>query len=305
MRSGFRRTAALLICFSSWSPVSVAQYLDVVPVSGTGSAEIRKPADRLRAVIPLSGRGENVRKAAAALKDREDAAKIQLLTLGAKKDSIRLGELSIDNGVSDTHQRMLLQLRGALPNRSGGEADDMKQMIVVRRYLSAEWPLKGDGVELLARAEEVRRQVLGTEFNDAADEEELSEEEQELMEEARMFGESDQEDPNKPAVFFVASVSDDEQKKIAADAFRKAKEAADVLAAAAGRKLGRLLSVAESHDAEGDWNQYEMQRQFGEVQYRMMYEDAAARDEQRTIRSITPMSLTFDYAVTVGYEFEE
>ena len=125
MRSGFRRTAALLICFSSWSPVSVAQYLDVVPVSGTGSAEIRKPADRLRAVIPLSGRGENVRKAAAALKDREDAAKIQLLTLGAKKDSIWLGELSIDNGVSDTHQRMLLQLRGALPNRSGGEADDI------------------------------------------------------------------------------------------------------------------------------------------------------------------------------------
>ena len=303
-----RRMAATLLLLVGTYSTAVAQYGETAPIVGTGRVSVRKPADRLRARIPLSARGKTVRKAAESLKEKAAAARLQLETLGADKDSIRMGDVNIDAGVSDTHHRMRMQFGSSISGRASEEDAPIDAMIVVRQYVAADWKLQGEGIELLARSDELRRKIQETSFSDEADQQdELSPEELEVMEEARMFGESDDEDPDKPAIVFLATIAEEEQKKMAADAFARAKKAAAELAAAAGKKPGRMLTIRNGSEMGdvNDWNEYEMQQQFGRTQYKMMQEDMQQRNEERTIQGTDPGGLRFQYFLSVGYELAD
>ena len=68
-----RRMAATLLLLVGTYSTAVAQYGETAPIVGTGRVSVRKPADRLRALIPLSARGKTVRKAAESLKEKAAA----------------------------------------------------------------------------------------------------------------------------------------------------------------------------------------------------------------------------------------
>jgi hypothetical protein len=76
----------------------------------------------------------------------------------------------------------------------------------------------------------------------------LSAEEQELVEEAEMFGESGEENFDEPVIAFVATITQQERAVLMKKAIADARHAAEMIAEASGTQLGKLVQIRESGD---------------------------------------------------------
>jgi hypothetical protein len=76
----------------------------------------------------------------------------------------------------------------------------------------------------------------------------LSAEEQELVEEAEMFGESGEENSDEPVIAFVATITLQERAVLMKKAIADARHAAEMIAEASGTQLGKLVQIRESGD---------------------------------------------------------
>jgi len=296
------------ICLALFLPaVSSAQLFGGgPPLSGSGTATIERPAERLRAVIPLTDQGEDVRSAVEALNEKIDVVKVELTSMGAEQDSIRTTPVSIDEGTSDAHRQMLMRMRAAMAGGGFGDVDEEDEeesgdtMISVRTRLTVEWPLPaGNPVELLEAAWKIKNAIDGAEFNGA---EEEDSEEQEMLEEAMMFGESDDETSDQVQVVFLAKVSEEEHAELMKKAFAKARAEAETLAAAAGVKLGRLTGVQTDDD---DYGYAAMARSWmsdsdGDLSSHLSPEEAGS-----TAVGKSAAQLQFSVTVNAGFEFAE
>ena len=278
-------------------------------VTGVGSAELEKTAGRMHVVVPLTAQGKDIQEAAETMQEKLAAARLLLSGLGAEEKTVRSGPLKLDSGQTDTHREMIMHLSGSLrPHRSEADpAEQMNEMVMVRQLVTADWPLKGEGIELLAMVHSLKKKISETTFDDNSETiAKLSPEEQELLEEAQMFGESDDEDPDQPNIFFTATITEAEREELMKKAFQKARQAAERLAAASGTKLGKLVLLRDGNAAQNEWASYAYMEQYGQTSVAAL-QDFRAQDQDPDLQKTGTehTGLTFRFSVTVGYEIAE
>jgi uncharacterized protein YggE len=239
-----RLPAALLVALFSATARAQANE-PAARVQGTGTATIKRTPELMRLNVQLSARGKSPAEALAALKDRRDAVKALLPTLGAAADSIRFGDPEVTRG--DQQQKMnemLIQRMGRTKRgASGGEGTTLPTTATTS--LTADWKLQATEIEsLLAEAFALQEKIRTADVAGAKEAPKLSPEEEELQAEmAQMMGGNQGPDPGEPLFTFVLQVGPEERAKLTAEAFQKAKTDADRLATAAGAKLGKLTSL--------------------------------------------------------------
>ena len=215
-------------------------------VTGTGTVVLRRAPDTLRLKVEVFARGKTVKEALAALKERRAAIRAQLGALGATDESIRFADPQINSAVLDRQRQMELMIRSRMAQKPAARKDAPAPPVVVSANLTAEWPLKGEGVEeWLVVAATLEAKVKAADLPGKKDLEKPSVEDEELREE--MAGIEPNADPNdptarqgEPAFLFVSKLSDADRASALADAFARARAGAEAMARAAGATLGPL-----------------------------------------------------------------
>ncbi len=278
----------------------------VQTVAGIGSVSVSRPPEVLRMHVELTGKGATLEEALASLRARREAALLQLKMLKADMDTVETGAPGPAAGESADRRRMeqmvLQRMRGAGRRLPPGLTEP--EPVAVSMKLRAEWPLTADSPEeLLLQADAIRNQVKEADLAGTADEEEVSPEMQEMLEEMAGMRHHYDETPVKegePVFLFVARISDADRQKAMAEAFAKAREQAQSLARAAGVGLGPLVSLAGHDGGESDlmgghYN-YEYQAYMRRMVGRSALEMTTGQDAFEAV-STRPEALSFQFLV--------
>jgi hypothetical protein len=214
-------------------------------VQGTGTAVLEQLPGRLRVHVELTGRGKSPTEALAALRDRRDAVKALLPTLGADAESIRFDDPQISRGEEQQKMNEMLMQRMGRTKRGASPDGPPTLPTTARAHLTADWTLKAADVEqLLAETFALQEKIKVADVAGVKEAPKLSPEEEEMQAEMRqMMGGNQGTSPGEPQFSFVLKVAADERAKLTAEAFQKAKADAERLAAAAGAKLGKLTAL--------------------------------------------------------------
>jgi len=220
-------------------------------VQGTGTATLNRVPEMMRLNVQLSAKGKSPAEALAALKDRRDAVKALLPTLGAAAESIRFDDPQVARGDEQQKMNEMLMQRMGRTKRGASPGEAPSLPTTATATLTADWPLKATDVEqLLAEAFALQEKIKTADVAGAKEAAKLSPEEEELQAEmAQMMGGNQGPAPGESLFTFVLKVGAEERAKLTAEAFQKAKADAGLLAAAAGAKLGKLTSL--SGNAQG------------------------------------------------------
>jgi len=243
-------------------------------ISGTGAATIKLKPQLVRMSVQMSAKAKTLKEALETLKDQREAAILQLEQLGAETKSILTTPPTAKTGLTDREkqmQQMLMQQRRS-QGRKVGKGLNIPKSVTATMVLTAEWSLPSeDEAEILLFVNDVREKIIAADLAGAKKLAKKSPEEEELAEEASgMMGmyssfDEQQSKPGEPTFFYVGRVTDKQRAKLLADAFAKAKTQAEQLAAAAGMKLGALVSLSGAAN-QGDMN---MNRYGGMSSYQM------------------------------------
>ncbi|MDP6355120.1 MAG: SIMPL domain-containing protein [Planctomycetota bacterium] len=229
------------------SPDSIAM------VSATGDATIKKGPEVLRLSVDLLAQGPDLKSAFVAMKDRNDAARAQLVAFGANKESIRVKTPEVIGADPNARRRQMERMvMSRLQNRRKQKANapDAKKETKLKAALTAEWKLPGSSdEEQLMFLESLKKKigeadVSGKEESKKKSPEEEEAEEEGLMDDYRMDYGASAKQPGEPVYVFVSTASEAEVSKALADAFKNAKSAAATMAAAAGRELGDISNLS-------------------------------------------------------------
>lgn len=219
-------------------------------IAATGTATIKRPPAALRLYLELPGKGKTLEEALKNLKDRREAAGVQLDALKVDKDSIKLGNPTLSNVENAQRKQFEMMIARRMSSRGGKLPKGLKlpESFTVSATLTAEWPLTAKTPEeVLLAAHALQEKIKAADLAGAKEVQKLSPEEQEVMEEMaqamRDQGE-EQAQPGRPHFVFVARITPPEREKAMAEAFAKAKTQAVELAKAAGTELGPLLGIA-------------------------------------------------------------
>ena len=219
-------------------------------ISVVGQSKSEQTAELLRMSVKLEAQGATVEEALERLAKKKKQATIQLEKLEAIEDSIKLSEVSA-GGQADTSamKRQMKQMMGDDPRIAKMMA--IKPPVKLTVTATADWQLESDveADELFVVVDQLKQKITDAKLGggDAADE--LSEEQQEIAEEmaALMSRYGMQDNNGTPAgtqtFRFVRRVSSEDHQKTLADAFAKAKNQAERIAAAAGLELGAPVTI--------------------------------------------------------------
>ncbi len=295
-----------------------AQSFSVVAPTGGGGAfvatatvEEERTADRMRVVFPLTAQGKTVQSALEAMNEKVEVVKVQLGTLGADEESIRLSQPGVDAGISDAHRKLLEQMQqmqgGGFGGGLGGgrfteTAEDDEEdsgaasLISVRADLTADWKLMAEDIAaVLEESHRVRTAIRELNFNEDVSSE-LSPEEEELLEEATMYGESEYEASSEPTIVFLSQITPDVRARLLQAAFAKARERAESIATAVGSQLGPLSSAQVTNSASG-------MPDYSEI-YGMRDDSVplSIEDRESNVSGKEPTGLSLTIHVMVSYE---
>ena len=217
-------------------------------ITGTGTETVSRPVDTMRLSIVLTGRAKELKQALAALRDRQDAAQLQLESMGAEKDAIELSPASLAKKSQQQIQmeEMLKQQRQA-QGRAIPKGLQVSTQVAVQSTLTAQWPLdQQDPESMLQFVTDLQEKIKEADLAGVNEPGNLSAAEQELAEElagmSSMYGQQESK-PGEPSFTFIGRIGDEERKQAMKQAFEKAKLQAGQLAAAAGVELGPLASL--------------------------------------------------------------
>jgi hypothetical protein len=224
-------------------------------VSGQGFVEIKKQPDIVRVEIDTLAKGKTIGDALAKLRERRQHVQKQLESLGAIGDSIEFGKTVIVNEKSDRNdgmQRMIMRQMQQLQN--GGKKPGSKPKeappIVVAAHLKAEFQLREtDPDDLLAAAHMFEERLKAIDLGGTKDLKQTSAQDEELEQEQGenpFDNNGDSPKLGEPLFLYVSKVSDDEQAKARAQAFKKAERHAQQLARAAQAELGPLHQLDDN-----------------------------------------------------------
>ena len=275
-------------------------------VVGVGTAELKRPANQMVALFSLKATGTSIREATAALQKTTDEAKAKILGLGAKEDSIRVAVISLDQKTEDTSRMMMAQMRGRPGIPVADEAAAAEELVTVATTIRGTWSLdESSPSEALISSWELQKTIQKAEVMPKGTQEGLSPEQQELLEEASMFGNSgDAESSNVPAFVFVNSVTQPERAQLLKDAYQKAVENARETAAVAGRAPGILANIRiDNEDAGNEYLQYRYQMSNDEKVGALMLEFKS--ENPLALIGLTPSELSYQVTVKAGFQLAE
>jgi len=263
--------------------------------------------------VELVAKGKTLEEALTNLKDRREAARVQLEGLRADMGSVKVNAPRVSGQQSEQKRRMERMLMERMRSRGGKVPPGVKapKSFTVSATLSAEWPLKVDDSErLLMAAEVLREKIEEADLAGTKEAEKLSPEEEELAEEmAAMSGSYGEEEikPGEPQFVYVARITDAERDKAMADSFTKAKAQAEQLARAANVKLGALVGLSGGGGGQTEFGDssfgYEQQRYL----QRLMGSRAGAMSDDSSNEAVSanPESLGFNFTVTAYFAIEQ
>ncbi|HET6248366.1 MAG TPA: SIMPL domain-containing protein [Tepidisphaeraceae bacterium] len=234
-------------------------------VSGTGHVTITRPPQILRVQLGITADGKDINEAIANLKKAQADATKKLTDLAATAKSIEFGPMTT-GGATDPRQQYIQQMLG----RQGRKKPTTgTPSVSISCTVKAEWPVKeGPQEQQLAEGYALQEKVKAAGLGKSN--KTLSPEEQEVAEEAAAMN-NGAANPNDPTFLYVAKVSDEDRAAAMADAFKKAKAQATLLAKAADAQLGALQKVSGSASA-----QPASAENYQEVYMRLMMQQAGA-----------------------------
>jgi hypothetical protein len=263
-------------------------------------------------LFPLTATGTDIREATAALEKATGELRAKIVELGAAEDSIRTDAIRLHQATEDASRRMLAQMRSSLSSRPGS-SDTFEnagtagaaavELVTVATTLRGTWSLEGSTpAEALASSWELQKAIRDAEVMPKGTQEGLSPEEQEVLEEARMFDDSaGDENSSGPVYVFLNSVTPVERAQLLKDAFEKAAENARETAAVIGRAAGTPVSI---RTMDGDPND-----QYAQYRYQMGgYESVGPVLMELKSRNpllmfgLTPSELSYQVSVRCGFE---
>jgi uncharacterized protein YggE len=282
-------------------------------ITGMGMVTVPAEPSRVRMVVEVLGTGKSLEEALGNLKDRQEAAKLQLDALKADKASIKIGSPTMSTLPAD--QRMQMMIRQRMMNRGRAAAKKEKpKTYTLTATLTAEWPLTAASPEqLLLSVHQLQEKVKAADLAGAKSLEKATPEEEEEAEEMQEMTASDDNEKVElgvPHFVYVARISDEQRAKAMAEAFQKAKTQAMQSAQAAGIELGELKGVngqgagESSYDEDGGMH---FSSQFGYAQQQYMRQlmqrgmsTLGQPNENETLGS-DPAQLKFTFHVTAVF----
>jgi len=227
-------------------------------VSADGTASIERFPTRLRLGVLLEGKGKTLEEALGRLQDRRQKVAAGLEPLGVDKQSITFGAPGFSAAVGQQRQQLerMIRERMRVTGQALPKGLQLPQVRSVAAMLQAEWPLPaGTPEEVLLAAQAIQDKVAALDLAGKKDEQALSPEEQELVEEMQGMAQQsfpspygqEQAEPGQPLFVYVAEISEQDRDRVMAEAFQKAKTKAERLARSAGRGLGSIQVLTEQN----------------------------------------------------------
>lgn len=310
--------AAVMLTFVLFGSAARGQLgpLDAGTVSGMGTVAIERAPQAMRMKLVVSSKGSNLKEALASLKDRLEAAKAQLATLGAAKTSVKVETPQI--AVEDPNRRRQIEMMMAQRLRGGGrkpaKKEETKPPVSVTAMLSAEWPLKAAaGEDLLLAATNLQDKIKAADLAGTKEQTPLSAEEQELADElgaeglSAMYGGDEEVKPGEPMFIFVTPIAEADREQALAEGFRKAKSRAARLAKAAGAELGGLKSLNDAESDASDESYGGSPYGYNRQAYQMMQMMRGARgglDELAEAIGVQPTNVVYRVTVTASFDLK-
>lgn len=283
-------------------------------VTATGSATIELSPERLRVKFRSHGEGATIKEAFAALRKQADKDKAFLRSLEANPESIRTGLPRVQSANEAAQQKQMLdmlmrdggvlggggffQVAEAIEVAPAGKADkDGLRKVVTTAEISAEWPLKSQGVEeLWILREELSDKLTQRDIGSFLRINGLTAEQLETIGGQLTENMMDMgfEKAYAGAQFsFIAAIPKQRRQLAMKQAFRNAKQNAEEIAASAGRTLGPLLTVGAT-----DLENYIM------AQYAFAYGQQSDENtsNQHEISDPSPGPLKRVFATSVAFE---
>jgi len=328
-----KRTALLMSLLALTPGVAAAQYghspyglsglaRTGPTISAAGTATIQPPAGAVRVHVELIGKGRSLEDALAALKDLQDAARAQLEALGAEMDSVSFSDPTLSNIESAQRKQfeMMIQQRMISQGKAVPKGLRVPKSFAVSSTLSAEWPLTAEAPgEVLVEVEALKEKVKAADLSGSKQAKALSPEEEELAEEMAEAMANSGEEPlpvGQPVFAFVARITDEERDRALAEAFARAKNRAERLAAAAGATLGPLVGLGGGGSGISDMSDAEMYMYrggFGSYGYEQqqylerLMSSGRGDGEEKSNETMAgdPAGLRLNFSVSAAFALEE
>jgi hypothetical protein len=287
-------------------------------VSGNGVIVISRKPETMRLQIVLQGKGANLKDALASIKARGEAAKKQLVTLGAGKDSIKLDDAKIAEPDNDQQQQqmrrqiMMMQRATGKAVKPGKKAAKTPDPILVSATITAEWKLEAKSAdELLMAVHGLQEKIKGADIAGTKDAERLTPEQEEALEEMQAengfnsYNQNEGPKPGEPVFLFVTHISDADRDKAFGDAYQKAKTDAGRIAKAAGAELGDLKSLS-ARSASGNANQGYNSRAYRAVQMARMAAGGSDDDDENSTEAVgaDPSLVKFNVTIMAAFDLK-
>ncbi|MEN6451703.1 MAG: SIMPL domain-containing protein [Thermoguttaceae bacterium] len=279
-------------------------------LTASGTATVQQRPTRMRMYVQLFGKGKNLEDALAKLKERREAAVLQLESLKADKKSI-IFDGPTKSAAQSAQKRQIEAMVLEQMRSRGQKAKGLKvpQTVTVTASLTAEWPLEVKSQEeLLVLSQAIEDKVKKADLSGSQEVEKLSPEEEELAEEAKQAMGRYNEQPQpvgQPTFVFVAVLSKQDRQKATAEAFKNAAAEAAELSKAANVELGRLTGVIRhcggqrSFGGVEEYNPY--YRNSMPAEFRRLAGQTEDADTQTEAFSGTPGPLVFTIKVAATY----
>jgi uncharacterized protein YggE len=260
MRSDFVSTRVAVLVLLFVSSIIRADSKPGGTVTGHGSVEIKRQPEYLRVHLELLARGKDVGEALAKLRDRRHSAQKHLEQLGAA--SVEFAKPIIVEERNDRQQRqMMMMMRQMNQGKKPVQKSKEPPPIIVSCALKAEIKLTAtEPEELLVVAHALEEGIKLADLGGIKDLKHASpqDEEQEQEEGAEMmmnFGHSEGLKRGEPVFSYVSKVSEGDQLRARAEAFKKAEREAGRLAKAAGVELGPIYHLEDTSASTNPWDE--------------------------------------------------
>ena len=262
---------AVLVSACILGAISAAEPQTAI-VSGTGTVEIKRPAEILRVQFDVMARGKNLTDAIEKLKTRREVVIAELAKMGASKDSVFFGDNDVLDEASDRQNQLGRMM--ASRNRALGKSPKPKTEALTILYvpIKVDFPLPSNKPdELLVVTRTLQEKIKVAELGGLKTDGKASPEEEEQVEESvGMTGRGGEEQPRgTPTFLYVFKLTEADRKKALSDAFAQAKQDARRLAQAAGMDLGELYKLIDQSQSSVDPDEIMtmMRRDYGYGRY--------------------------------------
>ena len=275
-------------------------------ISATGTSTIKCLPSTIRMIVPILAKGKTIDDALKSLETERKTVFEKVLKIGFVEENLKVENFSFDQSQENKRrqmERMVAQRMG----QARMKKTITTESVAIRCMLFAEWPMTGNTIEdIFKESHTLKQKVLAA--NLISKPEGLSPEEEELEEEMGAmpmnYSSGEEESSNEPRFIFVAKISNEEGEKAYAEAFEQAQKQGDILAKAAGYKLGTPKQInGNITKSQGLSDPYSSRYNHDPYLSQMIQSQHFGNDVVKQFECIatSPDSITFTFIVPVSF----